>query len=169
MINRTSLGAVALLMLAPVALGATGASAAEPAAAPAAETVPAKGVVRIRSSKGFDATVAAIKADVAAKGIRFFTEIDQAALAGEAGLPIGRSTLVLFGNPPLGIQFLQSNRYAGLDWPVRMLVIEDESGQVWIAWSDFGWIADRYSIGDRGAQLRMASEVAASIAASANR
>lgn len=169
MINCTSVGAAALLMLAPVTLNATGVMAAEPAAAPAAEDVPAKGVVRIRSNKSFDATVAAIKADVAAKGIRFFTEIDQAALGSEAGLPIGRSTLVLFGNPPLGVQFLQSNPYAGLDWPVRMLVVEDKRGRVWIAWSDFAWIADRYGIADRGAQLRTASDVAASIAASANR
>jgi uncharacterized protein (DUF302 family) len=161
------------IKLAPLALlalttGGAPATAADTRAATRAEVQPAKGVVRIRSAKRFDATVAAIKADVAAKGIRFFTEIDQSALGAEASLPIGRSTLILFGNPPLGVQFLQSNPYAGLDWPVRMLVLEDANGQVWIAWSDFNWIADRYGIADKGPQLRMASEVAASIAASAN-
>lgn len=168
MIHRNLVGSAALALLTPLALVPAAAIGGEPAQT-AAQAEPAKGVLRIRSSKGFDATVAAIKADVAAKGIRFFTEIDQSALGAEADLPIGRSTLVLFGNPPLGVQFLASNPYAGLDWPVRMLVIEDKAGQVWIAWSDFAWIADRYGIGDKGAQLRMASEVAASIASSANR
>lgn len=160
------------LKAAPLALLAlaTGPVSAAPSAGTAVEDpAPAKGVIRIRSSKDFGATVAAIKADVAAKGIRFFTEIDQQALGAEAGLKVRRSTLILFGNPPLGVQFIQSNAYAALDWPVRMLVLEDASGGVWIAWSDFGWIADRYGISDRGPQVKMASEVAASIASAANR
>jgi uncharacterized protein (DUF302 family) len=162
------------IKLAPLALlalstGGAPATAADTPAATRTETQPAKGVVRIRSAKDFDITVAAIKADVAAKGIRFFNEIDQAALGAEAGIQTRRSTLVLFGNPPLGVQFLTSNPYAGLDWPVRMLVLEDEAGQVWIAWTDFNWIADRYGITDRAPQFRMAADVAASIAASANR
>jgi uncharacterized protein (DUF302 family) len=75
--------------------------------------------------------------------------------------------LVLFGNPPLGVQFLQSNPYAGLDWPVRMLVVEESDGSVWVAWSDFGFVRQRYGIADKDAQFKMASEVAASIATAA--
>ncbi|MEZ0244505.1 MAG: DUF302 domain-containing protein [Sphingomonas sp.] len=161
------------LKAAPLALLALTApaplTAAAPARAVAEDPAPAKGVIRVRSTKDFDATVAAIKADIAAKGIRFFTEIDQQALGAGAGLKVRRSTLILFGNPPLGVQFLQSNPYAGLDWPVRMLVLEDEAGQVWVAWTDFDWIAERYGITDRGPQFRMASEVAASIASAGNR
>ena len=74
---------------------------------------------------------------------------------------------MLFGNPPLGVQFLQSNPLAGLDWPVRMLVVEDQAGRVWVAWSDFDFIARRYGIADRDAQFAMARDVAASIASSA--
>lgn len=136
-----------------------------------AQTAPAAhhadGVIRLRSANGFDETVARLKADVQAKGIRFFDAIDQSALGAQANLPLGRSTLVLFGNPPLGVQFLQSNPYAGLDWPVRMLVVEQADGSVWVAWSDFRFIAERYRIADRDAQFAMASEVAASIATAA--
>ncbi len=167
MIIRTCLKVAPLALLA-LTLG-TPATAANPVHTAAQDPATAKGVIRLRSTKDFDATVAAIKADIAAKGIRFFTEIDQQALGAEAGLKVRRSTLILFGNPPLGVQFLQSNPYAGLDWPVRMLVLEDEAGQVWVAWTDFDWIADRYGIADRGPQFRMASMVAASIASSANR
>lgn len=146
-------------------LGVAGASPAAAAAAPVA-AARAEGVLTLDSAYGFDETVARLKADVAQKGIRFFDAIDQSALGSEAKLPIRRSTLILFGNPPLGVQFLQSNPLAGLDWPVRMLVTEQADGRVGVAWTDFGWIARRYALTDRDAQIRMASDVAASIAAS---
>ena len=141
--------------------------AALPAAAQAATPVassPAEGVVKQRSDYGFDETVVRLKADIAAKGIRFFDEIDHAKLGAGANLPIGRSTLLLFGNPPLGVQFLQSNPLVGLDWPVRMLVTQDDDGTVWVSWTDFRFVANRYQLNDRDAQIAMASDVAASIA-----
>lgn len=143
------------------AVPALPAAAAEPAAAPA------QGVIRLKSANSFDETVALLKADVQAKGIRFFDQIDQSGLGSQADLAIGRSTLVIFGNPPLGVQFLQSNPDAGLDWPVRMLVLEEKDGSVWVAWTDFGTISARYGITDKPAQLKMAGEVAASIATAA--
>ena len=77
--------------------------------------------------------------------------------------------MLLFGNPPLGVQFLQSNPVAGLDWPVRMLVTQDDDGAVWVSWTDFRFVANRYQLKDRDAQIKMASEVAASIASSARK
>ncbi len=135
---------------------------AEPVTVAAA---PADGVLRQQSAHGFDETVRRLRADIAGKGIPVFAEIDQARLGSGAHLDIRRSTLLLFGNPPLGVQFLQSNPLAGLDWPVRMLVVEDQAGQVWVAWTDFGFIARRYRIADRDSQFAMARDVAASIAA----
>ena len=132
-------------------------------------TAPAQVVIRQRSDYAFDETVARLKGDIASKGIRFFDEIDHAKLGAGANLPIGRSTLLLFGNPPLGVQFLQANPLAGLDWPVRMLVTQDEDGTVWVSWTDFGFVADRYQLSDRDAQIAMASEVAASIASAARK
>lgn len=136
-------------------------------AAPPQTVSVADGIVRLRSSNSFDDTVVRLKADVAAKGIRLFDQIDQSGLGAQADLKIGRSTLVIFGNPPLGVQFLQANPYSGLDWPVRMLVTQDADGVVWVAWTDFDFIAKRYRITDKTAQFKMAGEVAASIASAA--
>ena len=138
-------------------------AAAESLAAPATDS----GVVRVKSAYSVPETVKRLEADVAAKGIKFFDEIDQAKLAEGAGITLRPSTLIIFGNPPLGIQFLTSNPYSGLDWPVRMLVFQDTDGQVWIAYTDFAFIGRRHHIADRDAQLKMASEVAASIASAA--
>jgi len=124
------------------------------------------GIVTVRSAYSKSETIARLKQDVATKGIRFFDEIDQQKLAADAGIPIRPSTLLVFGNPPLGTLFIKSNALAGLDWPVRLLVYEDEQGQVWTAYTDFGWIARRHGIKDREAQFKMASEVIASITSS---
>jgi uncharacterized protein (DUF302 family) len=124
------------------------------------------GIVRVKSAYPLAETVARLKKDIAQKGIRFFDEIDQSKLAAGAGIQLRPSTLLVFGNPPLGTLFLTSNPAAGLDWPVRLLVIEDEHGQVWTLYTDFGWIAHRHGIRDRDAAFKMATGVIASITAS---
>jgi uncharacterized protein (DUF302 family) len=128
--------------------------------------VSASGIIALRSAYGVDETVTRLKKDIAAKGITFFQEIDQAALAGKAGVALRPSVLLIFGNPPLGTQFISANPQAGLDWPVRMLVYRDAGGTVWVAYTDFDWIAKRHGVTMREEQFHMASEVAASIAAS---
>ena len=121
------------------------------------------GLIKIRSAYSMDETIARIRKDIADKGIMFFQAVDQAKLAADAGITLRPSTLLTFGNPPLGAQFLTSNPYSGLDWPVRLLVLQDESGTVWAAYTDFGWIARRHHIGDRTQQFAKASGVVESI------
>ena len=128
--------------------------------------VSASGVIATKSAYGVDETVERLKKDIAAKGIVFFQEIDQAAIAAKAGVELKPSILLIFGNPPLGTQFITANPQAGLDWPVRMLVYRDTAGQVWVAYSDFEWIAKRHGVTSRDAQFDMASQVATSIASS---
>ena len=132
----------------------------------AAASPPGGGIVKVKSLYGFDETNSRIKADIAKKGIMFFSSIDQAQLAADAGIKLRPSTLLIFGNPPLGIQFLTSNQEAGLDWPVRLLVTEDAQGQVWAVYSDFAWIARRHHIKNRDAAFKMASQVIESITSS---
>jgi uncharacterized protein (DUF302 family) len=124
------------------------------------------GVVRVKSAFGFQETIERLKKDIAAKGIQFFREIDQTKLAANAGIKLNPSTLLIFGNPPLGTQFITANANAGLDWPVRLLVTQDGSGVVWTVYTDFAWIAARHGIVNRADQFKMASMVIASITSS---
>lgn len=121
------------------------------------------GIKRVKSAVPMAEAISRIKADIASKGIKFFTEIDQSKLAADAGIKLRPSTLLVFGNPPLGTQFITSNPDAGLDWPVRLLLTQDDNGDVWAVWSDFGWIAKRHNIRDRAAQFEMAAKVVTSI------
>ena len=128
-----------------------------------AQAVGPDGVIKVRSAYSVEDSIARMKQDIAAKGILFFQAVDQAKLAASAGIKLRPSTLLEFGNPPLGVQFLTANPASGLDWPVRLLVYEDESGAVWAAWTDFAWIAKRHGITTRDPQFRMASSVVDSI------
>jgi uncharacterized protein (DUF302 family) len=136
-------------------------------AAPQGASAHANGIVKVKSAYPMEETIARITKDVEAKGIMLFTVIDQAKLAKDAGIDLKPSTLIIFGNPPLGTQFITAKPEAGLDWPVRLLVYEDAKGQVWMAYTDFQWIAKRHRIATRQAQFKMASDVIASITSSA--
>lgn len=131
-----------------------------------AQSVGADGLIKVKSAYPLEETVARLKKDIADKGIMFFSAVDQSKLAADAGIALRPSTLLIFGNPPLGTQFMTSNPFSGLDWPVRLLVIQDEKGDVWTAYTDFAWIARRHGIVDREQQFRMASAVVDSITSS---
>lgn len=167
MIQRSEPNPIRRLFCITVLLASAAAGSAASAAATPSAATEATGVLRLVSAHSVDDTVARIKQSVEAKGIRYFIAIDQQQLGASANLPIRKSTLVLFGNPPLGVQFIQANPYAGLDWPVRMLVRETADGKTEIAYTDFAFIAQRYGITGKDAQLKMAGEVAATVAGEA--
>ena len=157
--NGVRTGSLVLFALALVA--------AAPQAGSKGEQFPADdGVVKIRSAYTMGETIDRLKQDIAGKGITFFTAIDQARLAADVGTELRSSILLVFGNPALGVQFITSNPIAGLDWPVRLLVFQDENGVVWTAYTDFEWIARRHRIANRHAAFSKASEVIASITSS---
>lgn len=124
------------------------------------------GIITAQSVYGVQETIERLRQDIEHKGIKFFAAIDQAELGNAAGIKLNPSTLLVFGNPPLGIQFLTANPYAGLDWPVRLLVTQNDKGEVWLAYTDFNWIAQRHGITNRAPQFKMASEVIGSITSS---
>jgi uncharacterized protein (DUF302 family) len=124
------------------------------------------GIVTAKSAYPMGETIERLKKDIAGKGIKFFDEIDQSKLAADAGIMLRPSVLLIFGNPPLGTQFITANANAGLDWPVRLLVYENEKGEVWTAYTEFDWIARRHGIENRKDQFNMASSVIASITSS---
>jgi uncharacterized protein (DUF302 family) len=124
-------------------------------------------VVKVKSAYSMDETIARVKQDIASKGIMFFSAVDQSKLAADAGISLRPSTLLIFGNPPLGTLFIKANPVAGLDWPVRLLVFQDEKGDVWTAYTDFAYIARRHQIQSMDIEaFQKASGVIASITSS---
>jgi uncharacterized protein (DUF302 family) len=121
------------------------------------------GLVSVKSAYPLAETIARLRQDIADKKLMFFGLIDQSKLAADAGIALRPSSLLVFGNPALGSQFMTANPAAGIDWPVRLLVFEDAQGEVWAVYTDFASIARRHGITNREAQFAMAAEVIASI------
>jgi hypothetical protein len=67
------------------------------------------GIVRVKSAYPIGETIERLKKDIADKGIRFFNEIDRSKLTADAGIELRPSVLLIFGNPPLGTQFITAN------------------------------------------------------------
>jgi uncharacterized protein (DUF302 family) len=70
-------------------------------------------------------TVARLTDLVAAKGMRLFAVIDQAAEARKVGLQLRDTTMVIFGSPVAGTPVMVAAPLAALDLPLKVLVWAD--------------------------------------------
>jgi len=132
----------------------------------AAPSVPLDGgLIKVRSAYPVDETVVRLRSAIEAKGIMVFAQVEQSRLAAERDIALRPSVLLIFGNAAIGARFIAANPLAGLDWPVRLLVAEDQAGQVWAVYEDFAQMARRYGIAVESSAVATAARVIASITA----
>lgn len=93
-------------------------------------------VVPLASAYDFDATLARLKAGLAAAGAVVFADIDQREAAAQAGLALRRTRLILFGNPRAGTPVMAANPHAALELPLRLVVWEDDAGRTQLDYLD---------------------------------
>jgi uncharacterized protein (DUF302 family) len=77
------------------------------------------------SDRSVSDTVARLTELIAARGMRLFAVIDQAAEARTAGLQLRDTTLVIFGSPAAGTPVMVAAPLAALDLPLKVLVWAD--------------------------------------------
>ena len=104
------------------------------------------GVVTKLSSRSVADTVSRLTEMIAAKGMKAFAVIDQAAAAKEAGLKLRDTVLVVFGNPAAGTLVMQASPEAALDLPLKVLVWDD-GGQTKVMYVSPAALAERYNLG----------------------
>jgi uncharacterized protein (DUF302 family) len=105
------------------------------------------GIVTKFSPRSVPDTVARLSALVAAKGMKLFAVIDQAAEAREAGLDLRDTTLVIFGSPAAGTPVMAASPLAAVDLPLKVLVWDD-SGRVKVSYNAPAWLAARHGLGE---------------------
>ena len=104
------------------------------------------GVVTNLSSRSVADTVTRLTDMIAAKGMKTFAVLDQAAAAKDAGLKLRDTVLVVFGNPAAGTLVMQASPDAALDRPLKVLVW-DEAGQTKVMYVSPAALAERYNLG----------------------
>lgn len=115
---------------------------------PAAVAGP-EGLIMKKSAHGVAETLDRLEAALKAKGLTIFGRVDHAAGAAEAGLELRGTALLIFGNPRLGTPLMQANRTVAIDLPQKALAFEDGEGQVWLAYNDPTYLAERHDITGR--------------------
>jgi uncharacterized protein (DUF302 family) len=89
------------------------------------------GVVTKTSPRPIHETVTRLTDMLDAKGMKVFAVIDQAAEAGEVGLHLRPTVLVLFGDPAVGTAVMDASPLAAVELPLKVLVwAEDDLTRV---------------------------------------
>jgi len=107
--------------------------------------------VKVKSPYTVEQTLDRFERVIKAKGMTVFTRIDHAAGAASVNKDLRPTELLVFGNPKMGALLMQSNQAAAIDLPMKALAWKDASGQVWLAYNDPAYLAQRHGIGDRAA------------------
>lgn len=125
-----------------------------------------EGLVTVRSCVDAATTAARAVAALADHGVTLIARIDHAAAAAAAGLPLGPTELLIFGNPRGGTPLMQVARTIAIDLPLRMLIWSDDRGS-WASYDDPDWLARRHGIADNHPAVQRVAQVLAAIASAA--
>ena len=102
------------------------------------------GIVEILSSHSVDETVARLKRILDAKGVTLFAVVDHSGEAEKVGLKMPKTRLLIFGSPKAGTPIMLAAPSAAIDLPLKILVRQDESGNVWIAYNSPAYLQQRH-------------------------
>jgi uncharacterized protein (DUF302 family) len=106
----------------------------------------ADGLIVTKSDHSAKATMDRLESLLKQKGMTIFARVDHAAGAAKIGKQLRPTELLVFGNPQGGTPFIECSQTVGIDLPLKALVWQDESGQVWIGYNDPAYIAQRHGV-----------------------
>jgi len=107
----------------------------------------ADGLLAVRSPHSAKETMNRLEAIVKQRGLNVFARIDHAAGASKVGKTLRPTEVLIFGNPQGGTPFMECAQTAGIDLPLKALVWEDASSQVWLGYNDPAYLAQRHGAG----------------------
>ena len=106
----------------------------------------ADGMVAVKSPHSAQETMNRLEATVKERGLNVFVRIDHAAGAMKVGKTLRPTELLIFGNPQGGTPLMECAQTAGIDLPLKALVWQDETAQVWLGYNDPAFLAQRHGV-----------------------
>lgn len=106
----------------------------------------ADGLISLKSPHSAPETMDRLEEIVKERGLKVFARIDHAAGAAAIGTQLRPTEIIIFGNPQGGTPFMECAQSAGIDLPLKVLVWEDESGQVWFGYNDPVYLGERHGV-----------------------
>ncbi len=107
----------------------------------------AEGLVAVKSPHSALETMNRFEAVAKQRGLTVFARVDHAAGATKVGKTLRPTEVLIFGNPQGGTPLMECAQSMGIDLPLKALVWEDASKQVWIGYNDVAYLAKRHEAG----------------------
>ena len=104
----------------------------------------ADGLIEVKSPHSAKDTMNKLEDIVKQRGLNVFARIDHSAGATRIGKTLRATELLIFGNPQGGTPLMECAQTAGIDLPLKALVWEDASNQVWVGYNDLAFLAQRH-------------------------
>ena len=105
-----------------------------------------RGIIDRPSGHSLEETVARLKDILQAGGVTLFALIDHDGEAAKVGMTMPPTKLLIFGNPKAGTPLMIASPSLAIDLPLKILVREDHTGQVWISYNSSRYLQERHNI-----------------------
>ena len=106
----------------------------------------ADGLIAVKSPRSAANTMTRFEELAKQRGLIVFARIDHAAGAAKVGKTLRPTEVLIFGNPKGGTPFMECAQSVGIDLPMKALVWEDASAQVWLGYNDPAFLAQRHGV-----------------------
>ncbi len=108
-------------------------------------------IITKKSPHTADETFSKLQEVVNSKGLHVMAVIPHDQGAANVDLELRPTRVLIFGNPKVGTLLMQSNQSIGIDLPLKVLVHEDENGDVFVSYFDASFLTARHGITDKAA------------------
>ena len=104
------------------------------------------GLIDIPSNHSVDKAVEKLKGILQAKNITLFALVDHSGEAAKAGLKMGPTKLLIFGNPKGGTPVMLAAPSIAIDLPLKILIWENARGKVWVTYNSPYYLQKRHGL-----------------------
>lgn len=104
------------------------------------------GIVQLNSEFTVAETGDRLTSLLAERELNLFARIDHAQNAASVGKDLRDTVLFIFGNPNVGTPLMQCNPTVAIDLPQKILIWEETSGQVNLAYNDPLYLLERHEL-----------------------
>lgn len=98
------------------------------------------GIIKAKSPFSVAETADRFEVAIKEKGMKVFPRFDHSVAAIEYGLTMPAAIVISFGNPKYGTPFMVKNPLAGIDFPPKAIIYEDQNNQVWLAYNSADYL-----------------------------